>query len=292
MAGDLRVRLGVAVFGIPAGLVLIYLGGWPLGVVLAVIAWLGTGEYYALAAQSGARPFRFAGMALAAAIVLLATWRPHIHDLALMGWSLTLVLALGSMAASVFRRGTDGIPLGSVSATVTGFLYSGATLAFIPLLAALPDHAAGPGPMGRFAAPALILFPLAVTWMGDSGAYFTGGAVGGPKLIPSVSPKKTVSGSIGGLVVSALAGAILAQLTLAEIPVWGLSWWQGALAGIVLGGIAQVADLAESVIKREAGVKDSGNLLPGHGGVLDRFDAILFTVPVTFVLLLLKAWVT
>jgi phosphatidate cytidylyltransferase len=288
-AGDLGRRVAVAAVGIPIGIGIIYVGGWILGGVLAFIAVLGAREFYRMAALRGGRPFALLGGGASALVVLLATWRPHIDQLAIGAWAITVALLLVSLGAAVFRRGPDGSPLSSASGTVAGFLYVGGTLAFAPLIHALPAVGGGPGPLGSWAGPLLLIFPITVTWMGDSGAYFSGMRFGRRKLIPSVSPKKTIEGSIGGLVVSALAGSILAWLTLASIPVWGIGPLGGAMVGLVLGAVAQVGDLAESVMKREAGVKDSGTLLPGHGGVLDRFDAVLFNLPVFFGVMVLSA---
>ena len=106
-----------------------------------------------------------------------------------------------------------------------------------------------------------------------------------------MSPSKTVVGAVAGVVGSVLAGGIYARLWLSEVPEFALSWPVGAALSVPIAIVGQVGDLAESVIKREAGVKDSSHLIPGHGGVLDRLDAIFFTVPLTYVLLLLlRQW--
>jgi phosphatidate cytidylyltransferase len=125
----------------------------------------------------------------------------------------------------------------------------------------------------------LIAVPLLICWIGDSSAYFAGSAFGKHRLIPDVSPSKTVEGLVAGLA-GAAAGAVLAGTVFLDIPLW-----QMILTGVA-GGIAAVAgDLLESAVKRDAGVKDSGSLLPGHGGVLDRFDSLLAVAPVTWLLL-------
>lgn len=289
-AGDLGRRLAVAGIGIPLGILVIYLGGWLLGGVMALVAWLGAREYYAMAGLRTGRPFVELGSAAAVALVLLASWMPRIDALAIGAWCVTMALLLVSMGATVFKRGVEGGPLAAAGTTVSGALYTGGTLAFAPLLMGLPAAGAGPGPLGDWAAPLLLIFTVAVTWMGDTWAYFSGMKFGRHKLIPAVSPKKTVEGSIGGLVGASLLGSLMGGLALHSIPVWGFSWAGGAGLGLALGAVAQVADLAESVIKREAGVKDSGSLLPGHGGVLDRFDAVLFTLPLTYGILVLRAW--
>ncbi len=117
-----------------------------------------------------------------------------------------------------------------------------------------------------------MLVVILITWLSDSGAYLVGRSFGRRQLIPVVSPKKTVEGLAGGLVAAALTGAL-------GVALFGLdvSWIYGLLLGIAIGVIGVVGDLAESILKRQAGVKDSGTLIPGHGGMLDRIDALLFT---------------
>jgi phosphatidate cytidylyltransferase len=146
------------------------------------------------------------------------------------------------------------------------------------------------GDTERWVGPALLTLPLALTWIGDTCAYFGGRAFGKRKLIPSVSPGKTVAGAVASVVGTVVAGAIYAQFVLHDWLGVPLSLVAGALTGLVVSPVAQIGDLAESLLKREAGVKDSGTLLPGHGGVLDRFDSLFFTIPVTYwVLALLLA---
>jgi phosphatidate cytidylyltransferase len=125
---------------------------------------------------------------------------------------------------------------------------------------------------------------MAVAWLGDTGAYFVGSLYGKRKLIPSVSPGKTVEGGLAGLACAVLVGGIMGWFFLDFHSQNGLSALLGAGQGLVMGFGAQLGDLAESVMKREAGVKDSGDFFPGHGGMLDRFDALFFTVPMAFFL--------
>ena len=134
------------------------------------------------------------------------------------------------------------------------------------------------------AGPASLLFVVLAVWASDSLAYLVGRAVGGPRLAPRVSPGKTWSGAVGGLLGAMLAGAAVATLVPAgEVQVWGL-WWgarllRGLLFGALLGIAAQGGDLAESVLKRRCGVKDSGRLIPGHDGLLDRLDGLMAAAP-------------
>ena len=128
----------------------------------------------------------------------------------------------------------------------------------------------------------LVAFPLAVTWINDTFAYFGGRRFGKHKLIPRVSPGKTREGTIAGLIGGVLTAVLYGQFVFEQwlgIPFGILA---GVMGGVLLSAGAVVGDLAESLLKREAGVKDSGTLLPGHGGVLDRFDALYFTLPIAY----------
>jgi phosphatidate cytidylyltransferase len=196
-----------------------------------------------------------------------------------------LVVMLLALAGAIWLRWPGGEPLAAVSITVTGVIYTGGTLAFVPLLRALgsiPGETAGP-----IAAMAFVLLPLLTTWVGDSAAYFAGRAWGRAKLAPSVSPGKTVVGAVAGLIGSTLIAVALSAFVLADLPVTRVNVLTAAWIGLLLGASGQVGDLTESMLKREAGVKDSGALLPGHGGMLDRVDSLLFSVPTAWGLLVI-----
>ena len=125
------------------------------------------------------------------------------------------------------------------------------------------------------------LFLLCVVWASDSGAYMVGRLVGGPKLAPAISPGKTRSGALGGLVAAIAVGLAAAALG-------GGAFGSAALIACVLGIISQAGDLLESAVKRHFGVKDSGNLIPGHGGLLDRLDAVLTVAPVAAIIVAMR----
>jgi phosphatidate cytidylyltransferase len=116
------------------------------------------------------------------------------------------------------------------------------------------------------------LIPCVPVWVGDTAAIFVGRAFGKRPLAPKLSPKKTVEGSIGNLLGCLVGGVAMAMA-------FGHPWWRGLLVGLAAGTLGQMGDLFESALKRKVGVKDSGTLLPGHGGVLDRIDSLLFTIP-------------
>jgi len=158
--------------------------------------------------------------------------------------------------------------------TVFGIVYAGLLLTTVAELKRDGGAAGGD----------LVLFVLLVVWAGDTGAYFAGRFLGKHKLYPTVSPKKTWEGAFGGLAGSFAAAAALKLFRLDDI----FHWVDVAVLAVVGGALAQVGDLAESLIKRSVGVKDSGSILPGHGGILDRIDAVLFFAPAVHVWIQLR----
>ncbi len=285
MSKELRSRLLVAAVGIPFGFFMAYRGGWLLAGVLAAVAALGAHEFYTLASAKAGKPLGWFGIPASALLVLIAAWEPTFPAWGDRALALLLILGLLTSAAVIFNRNFQEGPLFSAAATVSGALYTGGTLAFAVFLRALPE-ARGTVPAEPWEGALLMLFPLWVTWCGDSAAYFFGKRFGKRKLAPRISPGKTVEGGLAGVVGSVVAGA-LAGLLLGSYENFPVGPVAGGLIGIALSVAGQLGDLAESVLKREAGVKDSGTLLPGHGGALDRFDALFFTVPLTYGLVLL-----
>lgn len=283
MASELTKRVAVSAIGVPLAVLLLYVGGWVLTIVLAAIAAAGAAEFYRLAQQRGVRPFVAAGAVLAAVPVLLAMATPAPEA---WSWRLFVAASLLIATAAIFRRGVDGMPLTAMAVTVLAALFTGGTLMYAMMLRLMVIPGASAEWSG-WAGPALLAFPMTLTWMGDTFAYFGGRRFGRHKLIPAVSPAKTVEGALTGVIGTTIVGAVYAHFIFGvwlDVPV---SAAVGALIGLVVSPIAQIGDLAESLLKREAGVKDSGTLLPGHGGVLDRFDALFFSIPVTYWLLTL-----
>jgi phosphatidate cytidylyltransferase len=282
--GELGSRLTVAIVGIPVAIAVLYIGGWPLGLAMAAVGALGAGEYFALARERGVRALSWIGIPAAALFPILATVNPSYRDFSEPAFTLVVAIVLLSVAAVLWLRWPEGSPMGAAAATVTGALYGGGMVAFWILLRHLPETAIEPAePMDGVA---LVVFPLAVTWMGDTFAYFFGTRFGKKKLIEKVSPKKTLLGGTAGLLGSMLTAGVLGYILLGDIPGYGISWPVAVVFGAVISVLGQVGDLTESVMKRESGVKDSGTILPGHGGVLDRLDAIYFTVPAAFIMFL------
>lgn len=285
MSSELRSRLAVAALGVPGALFIAYRGGWYLALPVALVAALCAREFYALAASKTGSPLGWLGAPAAAALVLMAA---HAKTFPLWGdRALVLLLLLGLFTFTLvaFSRRSDEGPLLSAAATVSGTLYTGGTLAFSIFLYHLPTSR-GSVPAVPWEGSLLVLFPLWVTWAGDSVAYFVGKRFGKTKLVPRVSPGKTVEGGAGGLAGSALAGGGMGLL-MADFPNFPITPLAGVVIGLLLSVGGQLGDLTESALKREAGVKDSGTLLAGHGGTLDRFDSLFFSFPLAYGLILL-----
>lgn len=278
MASELGKRLAVAAVGIPAVVAAVWLGGWVLGGLLALAAAGAAWELYRMARELGTRAFVAAGCVLAASYPLTATAVPDVGAATARFWLATLAATLLLGAAAIWRRGVDGRPLASVGVTLLGAVLTGGTLAYALFLRGMHGLDV-PGP-DALAGSMLVGFPLILTWVSDSGAYFGGRTFGRRKLIPAVSPGKTVEGAVSGVVGTVAAGVLYAWLLQrAGVP---LPLLAGAAGGALVSVVAQVGDLSESLLKREAGVKDSGTLFPGHGGLFDRVDSLLFTVPVAY----------
>jgi len=273
MSRNLLLRIAVAVPAIAVSLVVLWLGGWVLATALALLGVLGTREVYDLARREGIEPFERLGLVAAAAVPFAtfwvkgyADWEPVLYVAAL--WLLAVLVA--AMARGPARR-----PLTAVSVTVFGSLYASALLAFTIAIRHGPHSDAHPR-----GAVALVVLPLVVTWVCDTCAMAAGALIGGPKLAPVLSPRKTWAGAVGGLVGGLIAALVYGPLVLDRVAL-RLGVWQLAAVGLVVAVAAQVGDVAESLFKREAGVKDSSSLIPGHGGVLDRLDSLYFVLAAT-----------
>jgi phosphatidate cytidylyltransferase len=267
--------------------VVLYFGRWAMGPVLALFCAGAAMEFYRLAEARDIRPLRLPGAAGAAGLVLIAMAFPSVAEAgpALWTWMLFLVLALALLA--IWERGPEGRPLAAIALTLAGALIPGGALGyaiFLRHMPVAPTGAVGPG-WETMVGIALVTYALAVTWITDSAAFFAGKRWGKRRMIPKVSPGKTVVGAVAGLVGGVVAGWLMAYLVLGLWLGVPLNPWAGALGGALISAVSQAGDLAASVWKREAGVKDSGTFSPGHGGIIDRMDSLLFTIPATYWLL-------
>ena len=264
---NLVQRVAVSAIAIPLVIAIIWVGGWALAATLAVLGVLGAREIYDIGRRQGIEALERTGWLAAAAIPLLAYWaKAPVFYLGALWLMAALVIAMA-------RRGPTGRPLTSVSITMFGWVYASGMLAF--LIAIRHGGAAAVRPVAYIF---LTLFPLVITWISDTAAMVVGTTVGGPRLAPVLSPRKTHAGAVGGAL-----GGVIAALALGKFVLnrqgWSFSAGQLLLFGLVVSIVGQIGDIAESLFKREAGLKDSSTLIPGHGGVLDRLDSLYFVIP-------------
>jgi phosphatidate cytidylyltransferase len=247
--GDLAPRIVVGVALIVLALAADWAGGWAFNALVTVATMLAFGEWCAMHGCGGGT--RATGLAALAAVALLA-------GLAFPVVALVLIAVTAAVLVAVDRLGAGGV------------LYAGLPAVALIWLRQLPQGAE------------LVIWTLAMVWATDICAYFAGRLIGGPRIAPAISPSKTWAGLAGGMIGAGATAAVLAD-ALGLQPGKALA----ALAGALLAIVAQVGDFFESHLKRRAGVKDSSNLLPGHGGVMDRLDGV---IPVV-VIVALWQWV-
>src|SRR5450432_158160 len=273
-----RVATAAVLIPFVVGLVLFGSTNW-VAVALALVVLLALQEFFALGDAIGHRAYRV-WTTLCAMLIVYAQWVATLESSYQLVWGLSLHRQIGRFASSLgttqdvfflFLLGVTALTLWTRRPLVealpaASMSSSGLLLVALPLSFAVRLH--GHGVEG----PRLLLFALTITWAGDTVAYFVGRALGKHPLAPALSPKKTWEGAVGGFAGSLLVG-------------YAFSWWLSApvphlLAMAGVGNIAgQAGDLLESAYKRSAGVKDSGALLPGHGGILDRIDALILAIP-------------
>ena len=272
----MRQRSISAVGVVLVGIVPALFGGPVWTALLIGIGLISLSELRVMSRGLGRRPLR-SGYLVLPVIVVSAAFRPG-GDVLLGLLSLivlvsfTEALTLGNAAGSALDWAMDcanvaylAIPLGAAATLrgIDGEIDSG-------WLHEIADTLS----LGWDAAPrglAWLLFVIVVTWLSDTGAYLVGRAVGRRPLAPTISPKKTVEGLLGGYLFAGIAAVAASAAFGLDFP-----WWAIALGTITIASIGVVGDLSESLLKRQAGVKDSGRLIPGHGGMLDRIDALLF----------------
>jgi phosphatidate cytidylyltransferase len=276
-----RVATAVVLIPFVVGLVLFAPTAW-VAAALGVVTILAMVEYFSLGDAIGHRAYRIWTLTCALLLIYLQ-WAVAAERSYRLAGGLTLHQQIGRFGANlegvqgafwVFVLGITVLTLWTKRPLVealpaAGISSSALLLVAFPLSFAVRLH--GLGNQG----PWLLLFALVITWVGDSIAYFVGRAMGKHPLAPHLSPKKTWEGSVAGFLGSLLIGAAFGRWLTAPLP--------HLLAMAAVGNVAgQAGDLLESAYKRSAGVKDSGGLLPGHGGLLDRIDALILAIPVVW----------
>ena len=240
-------------------LIVIKAPGWMFNLLVVIASAAALWELMRLLEQGGRPVYRRLGVAAGTAVTAAFAAARVLDPFALP--ALVLALAVGAILAAPVWRGAPATE--PAANTLVGVMYVGWLLGYGILL----HHTS---PVGD----ELVIFLVGVTWVGETSAYLVGSAIGRHKLAPVVSPRKTVEGAVAQVVASVATGALLGGWLLPQCGL-GVALAGGALLGVV----GQVGDLAESVIKRSVGTKDTGGLIPGHGGVLDRIDSLLFNLP-------------
>jgi phosphatidate cytidylyltransferase len=267
---DLARRVATAVVGVPLLVGAALLGGAAFLLFLEIFLLLATFEFHRLAASSGLAPHRVIGLAASAAVGATAfLWGEA-------GAAVALAAATAATLLAGLRRPSAQGALADAGATLMGTLYVGWLGSHMALLERLGGASREVPVSGARA----LVWVFVVTWICDTAAYGVGRAIGRRRLLERVSPKKSVEGAVAGFV-AAVAGAVLLAPVIAPC----LTRTQAAAGGVIVGALGQAADLGESLLKRGGGVKDTAKWLPGHGGLLDRFDSLLLNVPGVYYLL-------
>ncbi len=291
MSRNLALRIGVAVLAIPAILWLAYEGGlWWLGFVL-LLALVGTLEF--LSAEKTRLVSLFGGAALATVILsLLLSARQVFLGSPLGDWlqtasfglywfsPLVLFFVITALASGLSRVGNADMVFTRLTRLTWGVAYLSLLYPFVWLISDFPTRFPGQDIAGGD----LLLWLLATLWITDTTAMGIGAWLGKRPLAPVVSPRKTLVGFIGGLIGGLAAGVAITAWRLPGLELTGVIF-----ATLAISLVGQLGDLVESLWKRSAGIKDSSVLIPAHGGVLDRFDSLLFAAPVMYAYLLLTA---
>jgi phosphatidate cytidylyltransferase len=264
---DLPARFTAAIVMVAVAVAAIYFGGWPFRLLAAAAAAVMIAEWAGMYGLGKAWRW-IGGIALAVVLLGAAQWLYPVGEIDEVG-------GIEAIAADSFTPMWRGFGAVAALALLFGVATRRLSMAWGMLYIGIPAFALMVLEWARFD---LVFWLMLVTWATDIFAYFAGRAIGGPKLAPRISPNKTWAGLVGGMAGAAVVGAVAAWLLDLD-PVF-------IVAGALMGLIAQLGDLYESRVKRRLGVKDSGTILPGHGGVLDRLDGLLPVILVTLALLL------
>lgn len=272
--GNLASRFLVAVVVVPVLVLVMYLDRheptWGLVMAASLLAMQ---EFFSMTLED--KTDRLASLFIGAGACAAFYWLPAHKG----GHMLAIFLAtVPILFYYLFRFGDMDTVARRLAFSIAGIVYGGLLFMFVAKLKKLGVDTGNPNLGGH-----LVLFVLAVAWLGDTGAYFAGRFLGNKKLYEAVSPKKTWAGAVGGIVASTGA-AVVIKLTLIKSMPW-VDVFALAIPGAIMG---QMGDLAESLFKRSTKIKDSGSILPGHGGILDRCDAVLILAPYVYLYLLIK----
>lgn len=259
----LKERIVSSILVISITLLIIYLfPNWVFCAVAAVFITFALYEFYSMVEKKKITVYKYFGTFLGALVPVFTYLEYNMKTEGVVVFSIVLFAVF--IFARQFAKKDGSDILASTAITLFGILYISWFFTFIIKLKYLPNGSN------------LVIFLLLLTEGGDAGAYFVGSMIGKHLLIPRISPKKTIEGTVGGFV-TILVLAVLSKPLLPE-----MSIWQIMIAAVLIGVICPIGDLAESLLKRDCGVKDSGECLPGLGGVLDTIDSLLMTAPMLY----------
>ena len=280
--GDLKQRVITALVALPIALVLLILGGVWFSLLILFLVLVGESEFYRIVEMKGVEPMRITGYILSILLVVVAYFSNEYY--------LNLILTMAILfifIMQLYRRDVK-TAISSISSTIVSIVYVawlishgillrnignelvskyGIVLKKITMLIQKPDY------MGL----AYVVLVVAVTFLADTAAYFVGKSMSKHKLAPVVSPKKTWEGAIAGVVTAIITAVLTKWIMAIKMDVLYIS-----ILGLLLGIFGILGDLSESLLKRDVNIKDSGTIFPGHGGVLDRLDSLMFNVPITY----------
>jgi phosphatidate cytidylyltransferase len=262
-------RLLVVIILIPFGIIVVNIGGWVFNITIAFILGTAAWEYWRIFNRGGYHPSRLL-LIFSAVIITLFRWifSFEYSDIVLS------IIVLAAMTDQIFRfNKEDQTPATNFAITVCGAMYIGWMGSYMVSIRMLDN--------GNW----LFLLILPIVWIADGGAYVIGRQFGKHKFAPQISPNKTWEGYVGGVIFGTMGGGLLTFLWGTQIALF--SPFYGMLIGFILSFLSPLGDLGESMIKRQFGVKDSGKILPGHGGILDRIDSWLWASFIGYYLLLI-----
>ena len=273
---EFQWRTIFSLVAVPIALYIVYLGGPFLVTLIGSMAGIAAWEFFRMSRAGGVEPLQTPGVAITA-LIPVAVYADRLEVIHVsLRWLPVVAIVLLGMA--IWLRGPTRRPGLAVAATLFGIVYAGLfTYAY-----SIRYHNYA---VGAVAGSVLLALPLVLTWLTDVGAYLIGRTFGKKKLMPSVSPGKTIVGALAGLFFAVIGAWLYVEYLLEPYAQLSMRPTAVLAFGVLISVAAQTGDLAESLLKREAGVKNSSGLIPGHGGILDRIDSLLFALPAAYLLL-------
>jgi phosphatidate cytidylyltransferase len=291
---ELLKRVIVALIAIPLAIFIIFLGGWIFNIVVLGITLVTLWEYYKIAEKKQAFPNKYIGMFFGGMLILIVAYFPLIQA-GLYSIYFLMIFGLIVLISELWKKKPNNNL--NISTTISGVLYISLSFSFLILLRHLYNdinflqnstidfvRINSPLLLAKDSESAwLVLSILISIWICDTAAFFAGKGFGKHKLFERISPKKTWEGAIAGFIFGIIAFWASAEILIKDFPLI-----HSVVIGLIVGTFGQIGDLAESQLKRDAMIKDSSAIIPGHGGFLDRFDSILFVMPLVYIYLILN----